>query len=77
MNTLNIRNDNVAPAMQPVQLNISEPAQKPKESSGGGLFSTIRGKKAKKISKAEISYPTGFRVVQHVGLTNGKNFEVN
>ena len=76
MNTMNNRNENMAPAMQPVHLNIAEPAQKQKESSGGGLFSTIRGKNKKKISKAEISYPTGFRVVQHVGLTSGKNFEV-
>jgi hypothetical protein len=33
-------------------------------------------KKNKKIDKSQISGPTGFRVVQHVGLTNN-NFEVN
>lgn len=33
-------------------------------------------KKNKKIDKSQISGPTGFRVVQHVGLTNN-NFEVS
>jgi hypothetical protein len=34
------------------------------------------GKKGKKIDKSQISGPTGFRVVQHVGLTTNNNFEV-
>ena len=33
-------------------------------------------KKNKKIDKSQISGPTGFRLVQHVGLSNNNNFEV-
>lgn len=58
-------------------------------SSGGGLFGNTRfgtvgksskdDKKKKKIDKSQISGPTGFKVVQHVGLSNNNstsNFEV-
>jgi hypothetical protein len=45
-----------------------------------GKFLTLGRNKAKKaITKADISMPTNFRVVQHVGLTmqsTNKNFEV-
>ena len=37
-------------------------------------FQTL--KKSKKFDKSQISGPTNFRVVQHVGLTNN-NFEVH
>lgn len=45
--------------------------------SSGGIFGTLKGNsKKKKIDKADISNPTGFRVVQHIGLDNNK-FEFN
>ena len=65
-------------ASQPVTLNLN-PIQPNFQSSGGSnaidsnKFGT--NKKNKKIDKSQISGPTGFRVVQHVGLSNN-NFEV-
>jgi hypothetical protein len=73
-------------AMQPLILNVSphekyaSEANVPKSASGG-LFGTLKsGKKQKKatISKIDISNPTHFRHVQHVGLSSKTNekFEV-
>lgn len=72
---------------------ISTPATTTTSSSsssgGGGLFGNSRfgtvgksskdDKKKKKIDKSQISGPTGFKVVQHVGLSTNNttsNFEV-
>lgn len=40
-------------------------------------YNTIKSKKNKKIDKSQISNPTGFRVVQHVGLSTNNNFEIS
>jgi hypothetical protein len=53
---------------KPFQDNVSLNSQSSQK------FGTV--KKNKKIDKSQISGPTGFRVVQHVGLTNNNNFEV-
>jgi hypothetical protein len=53
----------------------------PAQSTSTGFFNSLTEnkfgtlKKNKKIDKSQISSPTGFRVVQHVGLSNN-NFEV-
>lgn len=64
---------------QPVTLNINQSSQeKPVQapSNDKGKFNTLKSKN-KKFSKADISNPTNFRVVQHVGLsTTSNNFEV-
>lgn len=70
---MNVRS---APVKQPVTLNLSQPkpmAPISNSSSETSRFGTL--KKNKKVDKSQISGPTGFRVVQHVGLTDN-NFEV-
>ena len=64
-------------ASQPIALNsIStstiEMNHKSDNNKNGGKFATVGKSKGKKavISKADISNPTNFRVVQHVGLTS-------
>ncbi|CAF0704550.1 unnamed protein product [Brachionus calyciflorus] len=65
-------------AAQPVTLN-AYPQINPqvnKQNSDQSKFGTLKNKKNKKIDKSQISGPTGFRVVTHVGLSNvGNNFE--
>lgn len=75
-------------ANQPITLNLPTQTQAaPTYGSSGGLFNIRSGtigkssskddKKKKKIDKSQISGPTGFKVVQHVGLsTNNSNFEI-
>jgi hypothetical protein len=54
----------------------------PSQSSSTGFFNSLAEKKFgiqkkdEKIEKSQISSPTGFRIVQHVGLSNN-NFEVS
>ncbi len=70
---------------QPITLNLIDSHQMNNISNNynnghyNNMQETSKGgsaKKNKKIDKSQISGPTGFRVVQHVGLTNN-NFEVN
>ena len=65
-------------ASQPVTLNLN-PIQSNFQSSGSSNTIDLNkfgtNKKNKKIDKSQISGPTGFRIVQHVGLSNN-NFEV-
>jgi hypothetical protein len=52
----------------------------PSQSSSTGFFNSLAEKKFEipkkneKIDKSQISSPTGFRIIQHVGLSNN-NFE--
>lgn len=76
-------NTHVPLASQPVVLNTNPNtsfSQQPASITSNEKSSkfTLRGnKKQKKISKTDISTPTGFRLVQHIGLTsNATNFDV-
>lgn len=46
--------------------------------SGGGMFGGMFGGKASKktVKKSEISAPTGFQHLSHIGYTKGKGFDV-
>ena len=63
---------------QPITLNTQiAPQIQSKPINETSKFGTLKNKKNKKIDKSQISNPTGFRVVQHVGLSSGNNFEFN
>lgn len=86
--TANLSNPNIPSqqrplASQPVNLNLApqtreQPQQQQSSLSNtiGSKFNSVRGKNKKKIDKSEISGPTGFRVVQHVGLSDNK-YDIN
>ena len=61
-------------ASQPISLNSVSASTivNHKNDKFGGKFATVGKSKGKKtvISKADISNPTNFRLVQHVGLTS-------
>ena len=79
-NNNNNNNNRSILSAQPITLNLIESHHMNNNSNGhyNNTHETNKGgsaKKNKKIDKSQISGPTGFRVVQHVGLTNN-NFEV-
>lgn len=78
-------------ANQPVNLNLAPQAAAASTNSNSSIFGSLSDfnkfgtvkssnkdtNKKKKIDKSQISAPTGFKVVQHVGLSsNNNNFEV-
>lgn len=77
-NSINQENSSRNISLKPVTTINVIPAQ----SSSAGFFNSLAEnkfgtlKKNKKIDKSQISSPTGFRIVQHVGLSNN-NFEVS
>ena len=68
-------------ASQPVTLNntTNNSFQSYNSSNDKNKFNTAKGNKnKKKISKIDISNPTGFRVVQHIGLNSSStSFDVS
>lgn len=66
---------------QPITLNTQQTSMQIQNKSNiepvTNKSGTLKNKKNKKIDKSQISNPTGFRVVQHVGLSSGNNFEIN
>lgn len=63
---------------QPIILNTNAQVQQTVREQESSKFNTITNKKNKKIDKSQISNPTGFRIVQHVGLSSASNnFEIS